>query len=83
MFSPSKSCTRIESQYTVMKQEYGMRNPMLLCGCKESLRLTDNGKPENTYFVCYDRYFLQINAGWELTPAQMEIIGEKIKSFVQ
>ena len=52
-------------------------------GAKRAYRLTDNGEPENTYFVCYDRFFLQINAGWELTPEQMEMIGEKINSLAQ
>jgi len=40
--------------------------------------LTDNGKPENTYLICYDRYFLQIIADWELTHEQMQMIGDKM-----
>ena len=52
-------------------------------GAKKAYRLTDNGEPENTYFVCYDRYFLQIDSGWELTAEQMGMIGEKINSLAQ
>ncbi len=47
-------------------------------GAKNAYQLTDNGKPENTYLVCYDRYFLQLIADWELTQEQMQLIGEKM-----
>ena len=84
MASPLKSCTSTALQK--YSYEAGIRyeeSDAEAWGAERAYRLTDNGEPEDTYFVCYDRIFLQINAGWELTTEQMGMIGEKINSLAQ
>ncbi len=46
---------------------------------KCAYRLTGNLSAEWTYFVCYDRYLLQISADWALTAEQMRLIGERLR----
>lgn len=69
-----------DSRITKYSYEAGIRYEevdAVAWGAKKAYRLTDNGEPENTYLVCYDRYFLQIIANWELTVEQKQIIGDK------
>jgi len=49
-------------------------------GANRAYQLKGNIGAEWTYFVCYDRYILQLTAEWELTPEQMGIIGERLHS---
>jgi len=70
-----------DSRITKYSYEAGIRYEEVdaaVWGAKKAYQLTDNGKPENTYLICYDRYFLQIIADWELTHEQMQMIGDKM-----
>ena len=47
-------------------------------GANKAWELYEDGKPANTFLVCYDRHVLQIGVDWELTAEQKQIIKDKI-----
>ena len=47
-------------------------------GALQAWELYKNGKPNNRFLICYGRYVLEIEADWELTAEQKQIICENM-----
>ena len=47
-------------------------------GANSAWQLYEDGKPTNTFLVCYNRHVLQIGVDWELTAEQKQIIKEGV-----
>lgn len=49
-------------------------------GANSAWQLYEDGKPTDTFLVCYNRHVLQIGVDWELTAEQKQLICEKVNS---
>lgn len=47
-------------------------------GANSAWQLYEDGKPTNTFLVCYNQHVLQIGVDWELTAEQKQIIKEGV-----
>ena len=46
-------------------------------GASKAWELYEDGKADNTFLVCYEKYVLEIEVDWELTAEQKQLIGNR------
>ena len=47
-------------------------------GAVQAWELYRNGKPDNHFLICYEKYVLEIEVNWELTAEQKQMIFQNI-----